>query len=83
MPRRRVVIAGAGKDLTASFTGDKILLGGDYDNSNFVEGGDFAQFLRDFSRSDSPETDINGDGVVDILEFGYIRNHYFVKGDPE
>jgi hypothetical protein len=81
--RRRVAIGGTGGDLTAAFTGDDKLLGGDLDNSNFVELGDFAQFLRDFGRADRPETDINGDGVVDILEFGYISLHFFQGGDVE
>ncbi|HRR83326.1 MAG TPA: HYR domain-containing protein, partial [Planctomycetota bacterium] len=81
--RRRVAIAGTGSDLTAAFTGTAMLLGGDYNNDNLVEATDFSQFLRDFSRTDRPESDINGDGVVDILEFGYIRNHYFTSGDPQ
>jgi len=62
--RRRVDIGGAGPDLTAEFTGDDKLLGGDLKDDNFVELTDFAQFLRDFGRADRPETDINGDGVA-------------------
>jgi mannan endo-1,4-beta-mannosidase len=81
--RRRVDITGTAPDLAADFTGENKLLGGDLDNSNFVELADFAQFLRDFGRGDRPESDINGDGVVDILEFGYISLHFFQGGDVE
>ncbi|HUU58187.1 MAG TPA: hypothetical protein VMZ50_01480, partial [Phycisphaerae bacterium] len=81
--RRRVAIAGAGSDLTASFEDDNKLLGGDYNNDNFVELTDFAQFCRDFSKPSCPESDINGDGDVDSIEFGYIGMHFFQLGDPE
>ena len=81
--RRRVDAGGAGADLTADFTGDAQLLGGDYNDDNFVELRDFAQFLRDFGRPDRPQTDINGDGDVDNMEFGYIGLHFFMFGDPE
>jgi len=65
--RRRVDIAGTAPDLTADFTEDNQLLGGDLKDDNFVELTDFAQFLRDFGRADRPETDINGDGVVERI----------------
>ena len=81
--RRRVALAGTDPDFTADFTGPGMLLGGDYNDDNFVEVCDFAQFLRDFSRVDRPESDINGDGTVNILDFNYIASHYFWPGDPE
>jgi len=81
--RRRVDIAGTGPNLTADFTGENKLLGGDLRDDNFIELLDFAQFLRDFGRPDRPESDINGDGVVDTIEFGYIGLHFFQLGDPE
>jgi len=81
--RRRVDVGGAGSNLTADFTGANQLLGGDLNDDNFVELRDFAQFLRDFGRPDRPQTDINGDGDVDNIEFGYIGLHFFQMGDPE
>jgi len=81
--RRRVDIAGTAPDLTADFTEDNKLLGGDLKDDNFVELTDFAQFLRDFGKPLCPESDINGDGAIDILEFGYIGLHFFQAGDPE
>jgi len=81
--RRRVPIEGIAPNLTADFTGQNMLLGGDYNNDNFVDVLDFAQFLRDFGKPNSPESDINGDGSVDIIEFGYVVLHWFQQGDPE
>jgi len=81
--RRRVDIGGTAPDLTAEFTGDDKLLGGDLKDDNFVELTDFAQFLRDFGKPNCPESDINGDGDVDTIEFGYIGLHFFQLGDPE
>jgi len=81
--RRRLDVGGAGSNLTADFTGPNQLLGGDLNDDNFVELRDFAQFLRDFGRPDCPQTDINGDGDVDNIEFGYIGLHFFEMGDPE
>jgi len=81
--RRRGDIAGAGPDLTADFTEDNKLPGGDLNDDNFVELLDFAQFLRDFGRPDRPENDINCDGEIDVIEFGYIGLHLFQSGDPE
>jgi hypothetical protein len=81
--RSRVDIAGAAPDLTADFTGDNMLLGGDLKDDNFVDVFDFALFLANFGRMDAPECDINGDGIVDIVEFTYIRLHFFQEGDPE
>jgi len=81
--RRRVDVAGAAPDFTADFTGANKLLGGDFNNDNFVELRDFAQFLRDFGVPDRPASDINGDGDVDNVEFGYIGLHFFQFGDPQ
>ena len=81
--RRRVDIGGTAPNLTADFTAENKLLGGDYNNYNCVGFPDFAQFLRDYGRPDRPESDINGDGVVDITEFGYIAKNFGVCGDPE
>jgi hypothetical protein len=79
---RRVGIGGTPPDLTAEFTGENQLLGGDYNGDDFVDALDFAFFLAHFGRMDAPECDINGDGIVDIAEFTYIRLHYFQPGDP-
>jgi hypothetical protein len=81
--RSRVSIAGTGSDLTADLTGADKLLGGDYNNDNFVELTDFAQFLMDFGRPDRPRSDINGDGVINIVDFGYIKAHFLTGGEPE
>jgi len=80
---RRVPVGGTLPDLTAAFTGPNQLLGGDLNDDNFIELRDFAQFLRDFGRPDCPHSDINGDGDVDNVEFGYIGLHFFTAGDPE
>ena len=90
--RRRVSIVGVGAELTAEFTGGSKLLGGDVmapypppaaDTFNFVDIADLWRVLLDFGRIDRPGSDINGDGVVDIQEFGCISIHLFEAGDPE
>jgi hypothetical protein len=81
--RRRVDIAGAAPDFEADFTGGDRLRGGDYNDDNFVDVIDFALFLASFGRMDAPECDINGDGIVDIVEFTYIRLHFFEMGHHE
>jgi len=81
--RRRVDIGGTAPDLTAEFTGQNKLLGGDYNDDNVVDVHDLAQFMGDNGRDDRPESDINGDGVVGILDFLYISTHFYQSGDDE
>jgi len=81
--RRRVGISGTAPDLAADFTGQNKLLGGDYNDDNVVDVRDLAQFVRDNGRDDRPESDINGDGVVGVLDFLYISLHFFQSGDAQ
>ena len=82
-------------DLTANTTGGNVtglnatLLGGDANNDNTVDIGDFGILVNAYG-SDSTVTssgydaraDFTGDGTVDIADFGVLVNSYGATGDP-
>lgn len=68
------------------------LLGGDANNNNVVDIGDFGVLVNaygdSYNTSDpnaNPEdiaADFNGDGMIDIGDFGILVNDYNLSGDP-
>ena len=63
------------------------LLGGDADNNNIVDIGDFGILVNAYNSDSSiansgydPHADFDGNGVVDIADFGVLVNDYNVAG---
>ena len=84
----QVVVTGV--DLTAAAATLNVTLpGGDADNNNTVDIGDFGILVNAYG-SDSTVTgsgynaaaDFNYDGVVDIGDFGILVNNYGNSGTP-
>ena len=77
----------AGTPVTANVT----LRGGDANNDNTVDIGDFGVLVNVYGNSYDPavvlipdplvEADFNGDGTIDIGDFGILVNNYGSTGD--
>ena len=77
-----VTLDGNQQAVGVDFTGDKQLLGGDLADVNTVDLISFSQFAND-NQIDAAESDINGDGFVDILDLSILANNYQKDGDPQ
>ena len=63
------------------------LPGGDADNTNVVDIGDFGVLVNAYGTSSTDgsyddRADFNGDGVIDIADFGILVNNYGTSGPP-
>ena len=65
------------------------LPGGDANNDNVVDIGDFGILVGSYTSDKAvagsgydPSADFNGDGRVDIGDFGILVNNYNLSGDP-
>ncbi len=75
----------------ASLVGTAALLGGNLDDSLFIDILDFGLYLRRFMTTygsgstscttASPHADFNGDGVVSTLDFGFIYNNFLAASE--
>ena len=77
-----VTLDGNQQAVDVNFTGDKLLLGGDLADENTVDLISFFQFAYDY-QTDAAESDINGDGIVDILDYFILGNNYQKVGDSQ
>ncbi len=75
--RQAVALDGDGQ-ATADFT----LLGGDLDDTNYVNILDYS-ILKSYWNSTDPLGDINGDGQVQLLDYSIMKSNWFKPGDPE
>ena len=65
----------------AMFTADSLLRGGDFDNSNKVDEGDYAIMAGAWYTS-NPAADLDGSGLVDIEDYFLMADHWSQEGDP-
>ena len=68
---------------------DILLVGGDANNDNTVDIGDFGILVNAYGSDKTvmgsgydPAADFNGDGRIDIEDFGILVNNYNLSGDP-
>ncbi|VGO22241.1 dockerin type I domain-containing protein [Pontiella sulfatireligans] len=59
-----------------------VLTGGDLNNDNIVDMLDFAR-LRYFYNLETPEADIDGDGWVNMTDYGLLQYNWYLSGDAE
>jgi len=93
---RTVVLTRDDSGYVANFTGANVLLQGDlideYDGpGGWVDILDFGVYVNQWGWSGDADTtcsttfphpDMDGDGVVDVVEFGLITTHFWAHGDP-
>jgi hypothetical protein len=69
-----------------NFTGSDMMRGGDIapqpDPDNQVNFPDYAQLAEDYFTT-MARSDINGDGVVNVIDYGILADNWFMAGDPE
>ena len=80
--RKRQPLTFSGGPATADFTGLNRLPGGDIDDSNLVDFGDFNQLAAFWYTTDAA-SDINGSGLVDIEDYFILASRWFLQGDAE
>jgi len=61
---------------------DHYLRGGDTSGDNVVSFFDYASMLTDYN-STASRSDINGDGLVNILDYGLLKGNWFKSGANE
>ena len=80
--RKRLPLAFVGRAAEVNFIGALRLLGGDFDNSNTVNLTDY-QRLVDAWYTTQDAADIDGSGLVDIVDYFIMASHWLQLGDPE
>ena len=80
--RRRMDVTFGGAQATAVFTAASRLLGGDLDDSNWVDQADYLTLAGAWYSSD-PSADIDGNGRVDLADYFLLASHWTIAGDPE
>ena len=66
----------------AMFTDDSLLRGGDFDDSNKVDEGDY-NILANAWYTTNPAADLDGSGLVDIEDYFLMADHWYQQGDPQ
>ncbi len=69
-------------DAVVSFTGADWLLGGDLNNDNVVNGGDYNILNANWFTTDHA-ADITGNGQVDGGDYNILNLNWFTVGDPQ
>ena len=80
--RKRQAFTFSDGSVLVDFTGTNRLPGGDIDNSNHIDLGDFNQLAAFWYTSDAA-SDINGSGLVDIEDYFLLARRWYQQGDTE
>ncbi len=67
---------------TATFTGNKLLPGGDLNNDNMINFLDYSVLGLNFYTYNAG-ADVNGDGGVDYYDYFSLYLNWLTGGDPE
>lgn len=67
---------------SASFTGARMLRGGDFTGDNIINLGDY-NMMRAVFPGEATAPDITGEGFVNLADYNILRTNWLTGGEPE
>jgi hypothetical protein len=85
--RRKLGVTPMNGQATANFTGASYLWGGDVGTNslsvNKVLSDDYFAVVNVWGSTNTPASDITGEGAINVLDYSQIAEHWQKTGDPE